>query len=81
MKITVYTKPECGQCENVKRWLTWAEIPFETLDGTEPVTLENLKSHGFASFPVVSIDNSLDNAFSGFNYDRLKEIKEHFDEE
>ena len=80
MKITVYTKPECAQCENVKRWLTWAEIPFEEVDGTEPVALENLKNYGFASFPVVSIDN-LDNAFSGFNYDRLKEIKEHFDEE
>ena len=81
MKITVYTKPECGQCENVKRWLTWAEIPFETLDGLEPKTLKTIKGEGFASFPVVTIDDNFGNAFSGFNYERLKEIKEQFDKE
>lgn len=76
--ITVYTKPDCSQCEHVKMWLTWAQVPFETVDGTEPATLENIKLAGFQSFPITTVDGSFDNAFSGFDSERLNELKEKY---
>ena len=78
--IAVYTKTDCGECENVKRWLKWADIPYQEISGEVPETLAELKKYGFQGFPVVAIEGNLDDAFSGFNYERLKEIKEAYDD-
>lgn len=41
VQFTVYTKPQCPQCEQTQRWLTSKGIPFETRDvTTDPAALD-----------------------------------------
>lgn len=37
---------------------------------------EEIKSLGFQSMPVVTLDKNFDNAWVGYNLDRLLELKE-----
>lgn len=41
-----------------------------------PEALEEIKSLGFKSMPVVTLDKNFDNAWVGYNLDRLLELKE-----
>ena len=75
--LTVYSKPNCSQCEMTKMWLNRNKIQFESLDVSEyPEKLEEIKLNGFQQLPVVALDEHFDNAWSGFNVDRLEELKE-----
>lgn len=75
--ITVYSKPNCIQCERTKMWLDQNKIPYDTVDIIEnPEALEEIKSLGFKSMPVVTLDKNFDNAWVGYNLDRLEELKE-----
>lgn len=77
MKITVYSKNNCIQCEMTKMWLNQNKIQYESVDVFEhPEKLEEIKSHGFQQLPVVALDEHFDNAWSGYNLDRLEELKE-----
>lgn len=60
-----------------KIWLNQNKIPYETVDVIEhPEALEKIKSLGFKSTPVVTLDKNFDNAWVGYNLDRLLELKE-----
>nr|DAQ69417.1 MAG TPA: glutaredoxin-like protein [Caudoviricetes sp.] len=75
--LTVYSKPNCIQCEMTKMWLDQNKIQFETVDVSEhPEKLEEIKLNGFQQLPVVTLDKYFENAWSGFNVDRLEELKE-----
>lgn len=75
--LTVYSKPNCIQCEMTKMWLNQNKIQFETVDVSEhPEKLEEIKLNGFQQLPVVTLDKYFENAWSGFNVDRLEELKE-----
>ena len=75
--LTVYSKPNCIQCEMTKIWLNQNKIPYDTVDVIEnPEALEEIKSLGFKSMPVVTLDKNFDNAWVGFNLDRLLELIE-----
>lgn len=75
--ITVYSKPNCIQCEMTKIWLDQNKIQFELVDVSEhPEKLEEIKLNGFQQLPVVTLDKYFENAWSGFNVDRLEELKE-----
>lgn len=75
--ITVYSKPNCIQCEMTKMWLDQNKIQFELVDVSEhPEKLEEIKLNGFQQLPVVTLDKYFENAWSGFNVDRLEELKE-----
>ena len=75
--LTVYSKPKCMQCEMTKMWLTQNKIQFESVDVSEhPEKLEEIKLNGFQQLPVVTLDKYFENAWSGFNVDRLEELKE-----
>ena len=75
--LTVYSKPNCIQCEMTKMWLTQNKIQFESVDVSEhPEKLEEIKLNGFQQLPVVTLDKYLENAWYGFNVDRLEELKE-----
>lgn len=75
--LTVYYKPNCIQCEMTKIWLDQNKIPYDTVDVIEnPEALEEIKSLGFKSMPVVTLDEHFENAWSGYNLDRLEELKE-----
>ena len=70
MKVTVYTKPNCVQCDATKRWLTKNDIPFETKDIMEdPELTQQFVDQGFMSAPVVTTDHD---AWSGFRVSKLE---------
>lgn len=75
--LTVYSKPNCIQCEMTKIWLDQNKIPYDTVDVIEnPEALEEIRLLGFKSMPVVTLDKNFDNACVGYNLDRLLELKE-----
>jgi glutaredoxin-like protein NrdH len=75
MAVTVYTNPNCVQCEQTKKFLDKEGIEY---------TVENLQSddnyeklvdfvnRGFKSAPIVVTDTE---TWSGFKPDKLGEIK------
>lgn len=75
MKITVYSKPNCGACDITKQWLDGNNIEYEAIDAYEDEeAMKELQEHGFMSFPVVKVD-TWDNAWTGFDINRLEELK------
>lgn len=71
--VIVYSKPNCMQCNFTKKFLEDKNIPFEVRDVMEnEAALEEVKSLGFSSLPVVVIDGQ--EPFSGFRPDRLENI-------
>lgn len=75
MKVTVYSKPSCIQCEMTKMDLDQHKIKYETVDVFESAgVLEKIKLYGFKSMPVVVIDDNFDNAWAGYNPDRLEAL-------
>ena len=52
--ITVYSKPQCVQCDATKRWLDKKSIPYTLIDITEsPEDAEAIKALGFQQAPVI----------------------------
>lgn len=75
--LRVYSKPNCIQCEMTKIWLDQNKIQYESVNVYDhPEKLEEIKLNGFQQLPVVTLDEYFDNAWSGFNVDRLEELKE-----
>ena len=75
--LTVYSKPNCIQCEMTKIWLDQNKIQYESVNVyNHPEKLEEIKLNGFQQLPVVTLDEYFENAWSGFNVDRLEELKE-----
>lgn len=75
--VTVYSKPNCVQCEMTKEFLKQNNIEFEEVNVfEEEEALELIKLHGFQRLPVVTRNNSFDFAFSGFQIDLLDELVE-----
>ena len=66
---TVYTKPNCVQCDATKRYLDRSGIKYDTVDITkEPDALEMILGMGFSAAPVVISDSG---NWSGFQPDKL----------
>ena len=76
MKVTVYTKPNCVQCDATKRWLTKNDVPFEVKDIYEDQELlDKFIGEGFMSAPIVKTDHE---TWSGFRISKLETlIKEY----
>ena len=75
--LRVYSKPNCIQCEMTKIWLDQNKIQYEQVNVYDhPEKLEEIKLNGFQQLPVVTLDEYFENAWSGFNVDRLEELKE-----
>lgn len=76
--ITVYSRPNCMQCEMTKMWLKQNDIPFEAVDiEANPGALELLKHYGYSSLPVVAIDDELSDeskTWSGFQIEKLEDL-------
>ena len=71
--VTVYTKPNCMQCNFTKKYLTEKEIEFQTIDITESEeALAEVKGMGFQAVPVIVTEN--EEAFYGFQPDRLAKL-------
>ncbi|WP_107724549.1 glutaredoxin family protein [Desmospora activa] len=57
MKVTVYSKPHCLECNLVKRFLNDHQVEYEVKDcGSNPAYLEEVKAMGFLGVPVTVIN-------------------------
>jgi len=66
---TVYTKPNCVQCEATKRYLDRTGVEYNTVDITkDPEGLELILGMGFSEAPVVLSEAG---NWSGFKPDQL----------
>ena len=76
--LTVYSKPNCIQCQMTKIWLDQNKIPYDTVDTeANPEALELLSHYGWQTLPVVAIDDEIsDNSksWSGFQIDKLEAL-------
>lgn len=76
--LTVYSRPNCMQCEMTKMWLRQNDIPFEAVDiEANPGALELLKHYGYSSLPVVAIDDELSDepkTWAGFQIEKLEAL-------
>jgi glutaredoxin-like protein NrdH len=72
--VTVYTNPNCVQCEQTKRYLNLNEVEYSTIDlSTDEKSLEMVLGLGFKAAPVVITD---DDMWSGFRLDNLSKLVE-----
>jgi glutaredoxin-like protein NrdH len=72
MTITVFSKPNCVQCDATKRTLNNLGLDYEVTDLTEdPASLEYVRSLGYLQAPVVVAG---DDHWSGFRMDKIKAL-------
>lgn len=70
MSITVYSKPNCPQCELTKRDMDILGIEYQTVDITKnEEKLQELISMGFKSAPVVQTGSM---CWAGYNQEKIK---------
>lgn len=70
MTITVYSKPNCPQCDLTKRDMDILGIEYSTVDiSQQPDQLERLSNLGFRSAPVVETDVD---TWAGYNQEKIK---------
>jgi glutaredoxin-like protein NrdH len=75
LKITVYTKKPCPQCDMTKKVLKRYGLEFEEVDlPSNPDLLEKFKDEGLLQAPIVVIGND-GRRWSGFRPDLLEELK------
>lgn len=71
--VTVYSKPNCSQCNFTKRFLNDKNVTFQVKDITESdEALNEVKALGFQSLPVVVADGQ--EPFNGFRPDKLQKL-------
>jgi glutaredoxin-like protein NrdH len=72
MKITVWTKSNCVQCDMTKKELTKRGIGYEEQSLEDnPLVLEGFKQQGLLAAPIVTTDIK---AWSGFRLDKIKSL-------
>ena len=75
MIVTVYTTPDCSQCNLTKNWLTKNNVEFTTVDLSQsPDDLAAVRALGYASAPVIVVSNGdpeTDLHWYGFRPDNL----------
>lgn len=75
MKVTIYTKKPCPQCDMTKRLMTREGIAFEEVDlPSHPELLEKFKEEGLLQAPIVVLGND-GRRWSGFRPDLIEELK------
>jgi len=72
MSITVYTKPNCPQCQLTKSALDKAGLDYATVDlTTDPDALDYVRALGYLQAPVVVTDTD---HWSGFRREQIKAL-------
>ena len=70
--VTVYTKPNCVQCDMSKRLLDKIGVEYNTVDIVEnPAELDKLIEMGYRAAPVVVTE---DGSWAGFQPDKIAEL-------
>lgn len=71
--LTVYTKPNCVQCDSTKRLLAREGVAYELVDILENGdALLTIKELGYLQVPVVV--TALGDHWSGFRPDKIKAL-------
>lgn len=72
MQISVYTLPNCVQCESTKRMLKSSNIRFDEIAlDQHPELAEQFRSVGHTSAPIVVAGEQV---WSGFRYDKIRAL-------
>lgn len=70
--ITVYSNPNCAQCENTKRYLSNKELAFEAkMIQDSPEVMPIIETNGYRTAPIVVTDTE---SWSGFRLDKLNQL-------
>ena len=70
--VTVYSNPNCVQCEQTKRYLKSKGVEFESkMISDSPEVLALIEEKGYQAAPVVVFG---DRSWSGFKLDNLSSI-------
>ncbi len=71
--VTVYTLPNCPQCDTTKRFLTRNGIEYSEIDlSANKEALERIKEMGYTAAPVVDVKGGKN--WSGFRAENLKTL-------
>ncbi|MFT3971487.1 MAG: glutaredoxin-like protein NrdH [Micropruina sp.] len=71
--VTVYTKPDCVQCDATKRTLNKYEIPFIEINlNADSDALGRLTAAGWMRAPIVETADG--EMWSGFRPDRIRDL-------
>lgn len=74
--VTVYTKPECIQCDHTKNRLTRAGVLFTEVDVTQDSTALDFitRDLGYTAAPVVYLeDDGVERHWSGYRPDLIRQ--------
>ena len=75
MKITIWTKSNCVQCDQTKKQFDKLGIVYEEQSLEEnPLVLEGFKAQGLLAAPIVTTDTK---AWSGFRLDKIQSLERH----
>lgn len=75
MKVTVWTKPQCPQCDMTKKVMARHGIIYEEMVLEEhPLVVDTFKAQGFLGAPIVTTDTKI---WSGFRIDKIKSLASH----
>ncbi len=73
MQVTVYTTPDCVQCDMTKKILTRENVEYTTVDlSTNAEAVELVTSLGYKQSPVVVAG---ENHWSGFRLDKIASLR------
>jgi glutaredoxin-like protein NrdH len=77
-KVTVYSKPNCSNCESTYRILGIAHVEFDKIDiTTNPASLSYITEDlGYSAAPVVVVDfdNGETDHWSGLRVDKIQQL-------
>lgn len=73
-KVTVYSKPNCMQCNFTKKWLKERNVPYTELNVKEDEdVLSKIKEMGYQAVPVIVTESE---NWYGFQPDKLAKLVE-----
>lgn len=75
-KVTIYTKPDCVQCQATLRRLDAAGVSYTLTDlSKDPDMVEHMRAAGFTTVPIVEYGEE---RFAGYRPDRIKALTQTF---
>lgn len=75
MKVTIWTKSSCVQCEQTKKQFDKLGITYEEQSLEDnPLVLDGFKAQGLLAAPIVTTDTK---AWSGFRLDKIQSLARH----
>ena len=73
-KVTVYSKPDCMQCNFTKKWLKERNVPYTELNVEEDEeALSKVREMGYQAVPVIVTETE---NWYGFQPDKLAKLVE-----